>query len=109
MTDTHAPLAPSAAHQWLVCPGSVAMQRRYPEDGESEHAREGTAAHYAATEADPGPIAPNGVPIDNAMREGAALFRGDIEATLASATAGTKVWYERPCDIFPECYGTPDA
>lgn len=107
----HAPLAPSAAHQWLICPGSVAMQRRYPEDEESESAREGTAAHYAATESDPADIAPNGVPIDQAMREGAALFRGDIEATLASASDGTAetLRYESPVEIFPDCYGTPDA
>lgn len=40
----HALLAPSAAHRWLACPGSVALEDRFPRSS-SAAANEGTAAH----------------------------------------------------------------
>lgn len=46
MSD-HAKLAPSAAHRWLNCPGSVRACEPYPET-DSEYAREGTFAHELA-------------------------------------------------------------
>lgn len=45
--STHVELAPSAAHRWMKCPGSVDAERGLPDD-ESPHAREGTAAHALA-------------------------------------------------------------
>ena len=43
----HAKLAPSSAHRWMRCPGSVALEAACPEAA-SEYAAEGTAAHALA-------------------------------------------------------------
>jgi hypothetical protein len=43
----HALLSPSAAHRWMRCPASVALEQRCP-DASSEYADEGTAAHELA-------------------------------------------------------------
>ena len=40
----HAVLSASSAHRWLNCPGSVLLEREYP-DSTSEFAAEGTLAH----------------------------------------------------------------
>lgn len=46
----HALLAPSNAHRWLECPGSVALEQQCP-DASSQFADEGTAAHVLAAAA----------------------------------------------------------
>lgn len=46
---SHARLAPSAAHRWMACPGSVALCEFLP-NTESDYADEGTAAHTVAAE-----------------------------------------------------------
>lgn len=43
----HARLAPSAAHRWMACPGSVSMSESI-EEAPSVYAAEGTAAHELA-------------------------------------------------------------
>lgn len=43
----HAILAPSAAHRWMVCPGSIAMEQPFP-NTTSVYAAQGTAAHELA-------------------------------------------------------------
>lgn len=51
MPEQHAPLAPSAAHRWLSCPGSIRLVQQLPsedQDTSNEFSREGTAAHKAA-------------------------------------------------------------
>lgn len=48
MSD-HAKFAPSAAHRWMRCPGSVQLSKDVP-DSSSEYAREGTAAHAFAAQ-----------------------------------------------------------
>ena len=40
----HALLAPSSAHRWMTCPGSVNLGRMFP-DETSSYAQEGTLAH----------------------------------------------------------------
>ena len=44
----HALLAPSAAHRWLSCPGSVPFGLQFPDGESSFFAEEGTLAHAAA-------------------------------------------------------------
>lgn len=117
----HAKLAPSRAGRWGPgrCQGSAAMEARYPEDEESEAAREGTAAHHYATEAlqgrllAVGSVAPNGFPINREMIESAEQFLTDIRDTLASATPGLTPRIEERVDaqktIHPDCWGTPDV
>lgn len=41
---------PSGAGQWIVCNGAPKLEALYPEDRDSEAAREGTAAHWARAE-----------------------------------------------------------
>ncbi len=48
MTDVHAKLSPSGAHRWMECPGSVVLERNFPDEG-SVYADEGSAAHLLAS------------------------------------------------------------
>ncbi len=40
----HSVLAPSSAHRWMHCPGSVNLERLFPNQS-SAYAEEGTLAH----------------------------------------------------------------
>lgn len=44
---THALLSPSGAHRWMPCPGSVALERGMPDNG-NDYSDEGSAAHMLA-------------------------------------------------------------
>ena len=49
MTDlSHARFAPSGAHRWAVCHGSMVLEQAYPDEG-SAYAKEGTWAHLVAS------------------------------------------------------------
>jgi hypothetical protein len=71
----HAPLAPSSAARWRQCGRSPSLEAVYPEDTESEAAREGTAAHWYLAERlqgrdhPVGAIAENGVPVTAEMMD----------------------------------------
>lgn len=45
--SAHAKLSASSSHRWLLCPGSIEAEVGYP-DTKSEHANEGSAAHWVA-------------------------------------------------------------
>lgn len=114
-------LRPSGAHIRAHCAGSFALQLLYPEDEESPKAREGTAAHFYATEAvlgrvhPVGTITPNGHPIDADMIEGGECFVRDIaqEAALLPPEYRQALRVEQKLTmhkrIHPDCEGTPDA
>lgn len=116
----HAPLAPSSAHIWGAeggCPGSVRMQQLYPDAEDSPEAREGTAAHWYATETlqgrdvGVGAIAPNGVPITAEMVDCAQGFLLDVRDTMRAHPNGTlsvETRVHMPI-IHAENWGTPDA
>lgn len=69
----HAPLAPSSAARWHQCGRSPSLEAAFPEDEDSEEAREGTAAHWYLAERlqgrehPAGVIAENGVPVTTEM------------------------------------------
>lgn len=85
----HSIIAPSSAERRFQCPQSTLLESMYPEDDESEEAREGVAAHWAASEqlagrlVDVGQIAPNGVVLTQQMCEGADLYYDDVVKSLA--------------------------
>lgn len=113
-------LRPSSSDRWGPdgCPGSFAMEQHFPEDTESEKAREGTAGHHYATEAVQGRIvplgtlAPNGYPIDQEMIDGGAHFVADVLAEIAEASpraihrTETRVFMHGL--VHPDNDGTPD-
>jgi hypothetical protein len=111
----HAPLAPSSAHRWVPCPGSVALEALYPETVQSEPAREGDAAHWALKEAcegrmiAEGQIAPNDWILDEDMVDGAELMRDDIAATGLLPVAHIESRLDPARRIHPKNWGTPDA
>ncbi|MGJ0509081.1 MAG: DUF2800 domain-containing protein [Methylocystis sp.] len=115
--STHAPLAPSSAARRVQCPGSRALEEMYPEDQESQAAKDGTAAHWAVAEMlagrtiDTGQIAPNGVMLTDEMVEGAELMTADVRATDAEFV-GYTLHVEETLSIAtinPLCWGTPDT
>lgn len=116
----HARFAPSSAPIYGPggCAGSVAMRERYPEDEESEEAREGTAAHWLLEQTALGltvpadAIAPNGVPVNAEMREAIAELIADFRDTIARAQRGDYYQIEQrvaaPTIIHKDFWGTPD-
>ena len=119
--SAHAPLAPSSASRWgpRGCPGSAAMERRYPEDGDSEASREGTAAHHYLTETllerpvAVGDLAPNGFPINAEMVDAAQAYLTDVRDTWAASGAGAEIQVEKRVtmaqSVHCDNWGTPDT
>lgn len=114
-------LRPSGAVRWGpgACPGSPVMEARYPEDTESEKARQGTAAHYYVTEGVQGrtvavgTLAPNGYPIDQEMLDGGQEFIADVQAEVRQAGPNHLFRVETMVTmhglVHPDNEGTPDA
>lgn len=114
MSLAHAVLAPSSAERWVSCPGSVAMERNYPETEETPEQREGTAAHWAVEQVlhgesiDVGVIAPNGWVLDQDMCDGAELMRKAIpERVRPLCRIEKRVSMART--VHPDNWGTPDV
>jgi Protein of unknown function (DUF2800) len=88
MSD-HSIIPPSSGARRRQCSGSTMAEAKYPQTEESPEAKEGTAAHWAASEMlmdrpiDVGLIAPNGQYLTQEMIEGAELYYGDVVRTLA--------------------------
>lgn len=113
-------LRPSSAPRWAWCGGSFVMEAAYPEDVDTPEQREGTAAHFYATEAlqgrvhAVGTVAPNGYPIDAEMVECAADFIADVQTQCAisyptPSAIGVEQKLTMHAWIHPDCEGTPDA
>lgn len=110
-------LRPSSADRWVVCPGSVQMQERFPEltDSENDAAREGTAAHHALEclltnkPIEAGNIAPNGVVITEEMIEGAEMVVLDVISIAGTNPVQVEKHVKIPRVHGSECEGTPDV
>lgn len=121
MTDYHAPLPPSSAYLWGPggCPGAMQMQSNQPPEEETEESREGDAAHWLLCQtlrkvtvpADA--IAPNGVPINDEMREAIGEIVDDVGRTLAGLKDGdyfqNEVYGAAPTLVHPDNGGTADV
>lgn len=127
MSNAHAARAPSSAARRVQCPASLLMSVLYPDDTESEAAREGTAAHHVAADMVTdsltaarkpatfyvGTAAPNGVQITDEIFQGATVF-GDYAQRLMRWTGqfstkfmGIEQRVSAP-SIHPAVFGTPD-
>ena len=85
---SHAILSPSSAKRWLLCPGSVSASAGIP-DSKSEHAEEGTAAHWVGEQMLLGrwefpDTAPNGVPITPDMIGYVKVYTDYVQRNEAS-------------------------
>ena len=113
---THSRLAPSSAHVWMNCPGSVKMLEFFPEGEESEASRMGTLAHeLAAKMIDAQARASDHTPEtdDEEMIEAAEMYADHVrKLTLETNVFGGFFFgLEKPVtmyNIHPEMYGTPD-
>lgn len=119
MSTAHSPLAPSSAHRWQPCPGSVPLEAAYPELEDSPEAAEGTAAHHAGSEellgrpVRVGARSPNGVVLTDDMVDGASLWVNDamtvcLEHGLPLEHLQVEQRVEMP-RIHEQAYGTPDT
>lgn len=111
MSD-HAPLAPSSASRRRACAGSRKMEALYPQPDDSPASREGTAAHWAASETlsgrivDSGQIAENGVMLTDEMIDAADMYVDEVRKVLADVVIEERINIDY---IHEQCWGTPDA
>lgn len=118
MSGQHAIFAPSSLDVIVHCHGMLSMIADLPPEEDSENAREGTAAHWAAekilqsdvliTESE---IAPNGVMVTEEMLDGAQVYFDDVDRITAVSlkppvTIEQRVYMPQ---IHAECWGTPDS
>lgn len=126
----HARLAPSSAHRWVPCPGSVQLEEKYPETSVHEMTLEGTAIHeVAATVLGDylyhdqkghtfnrasflNTTASNGVVVTNEMLDVAEVYIRDVIQQSTRFKGPAKVFLEyrvQMPDVHPENWGTLDA
>lgn len=115
----HSILPPSSAARRVACPGSRALEAQYPQE-ESAHSREGTAAHWVASEMlkkagdiaylTPGNFTPDNELITQEMWDGAVLYSKEI--TRYPIGFLDRYQIEKQIEIpgiHPNCWGTPDC
>lgn len=114
--SNHSVLAPSSAARRLACPGSQALEAQYPQE-ESTYSKEGTAAHWVASEilhgrtVILGSTTENGEIVSQEMLDGAELYTSHICSILPVEFHDNLV-IEQPINIssiHPACWGTPDC
>lgn len=115
--QTHARFAPSAAHRWLECPGSIALSAGIP-DTSSEFADEGTFAHDIAARAllglqsidkYVGTVSACGrFTVDAAMVDALRLYTDAFAALQMMDGVGPTAIEERVA-LSDDVYGTADA
>jgi len=112
--SAHAPLPPSSAHRIVACPGSRAVESRYP-DEDSIDTQQSEAVHWVGAEnlrgirPQVGDVAPNGVVLNVEMIEAADMYADHI--IRRDIIFGIDHWIEEslpPGPIHPQNYGTPD-
>ena len=132
LAEAHAKLAPSSAHIWAGdgtpgsgCAASVGLRDLYPEPDDTDEAREGTAAHFYATEMLQGrdpfalpnvqAVAPNGVPIDAEMvdcAQGLLVDVRDVYYAQKGLGGDPQMYVEARVHmpiVHAENWGTPDV
>lgn len=114
---SHSRLAPSSAHRWVHCPGSVAMSEQFPEP-QGNAAAEGEACHWIGSEvlsgrgAALGASAPNGVVLTDEMHDAAKVYVAAVHSQLAGRAAPAVCAVEQLVQIpriHAECFGTADC
>lgn len=113
----HAPLAPSSAARWRQCGRSPSLEAAFPEDEDSEEAREGTAAHWYLAERlsgrwpAKGAIAENGVPITAEMARYVQPLIDAVQEVQAINDSGVHVEtrVSMAHGVHPDNWGTCDV
>lgn len=109
----HSKLAPSSAARRVACPGSRALEEKYPQS-ETAKSREGDAAHWVASEMLRGKTinlndsAHNGETITQEMIDGAQIYHECILKEAMDAPLHIEEMVSIKT-IHPDCYGTPDC
>jgi len=120
MMADHAPLAPSAAARWVVCPGSVRLEAEAPLPVIEDHAKAaawGDAAHWFAAsiltlDASVNFLnqkAPNGVIADDEMIEAVQMYVDDVRGLLDAGQIPAVEGLIKIPSVHADNWGSPDC